>query len=183
VIGQGAKTGSSTPSGAGFPANSSPKSFSIFNSMNTCRALARDILAQNGHRESCRYGSFCLARLISRALGRSHIEKSPIPLKVERISGARHDFYPPHVTVLKRSARRGWMLGGHVVERRPDHQQTIRKLTLVGITSLFSDSFFFPPFSVLFTRDPRNSGFPILPVAYLSYSHTSPRPISKSLAL
>lgn len=34
------------------------------------------------------------ARLISRALGRRRIEKSPIPLKVQRISGARVWFSP-----------------------------------------------------------------------------------------
>lgn len=99
LIGRGVKRSTSPPPGADFPANSSPKSFSIFNSMNTCRARARRPLPKMATRESHRCGgSFCLARLITRALGRRRIEKSPIPLKVQRISGARCDFHPPHVT-------------------------------------------------------------------------------------
>lgn len=103
------------------------------------RASARLPSVQNGHRESHRYGSFCLARLNSHdgEERESRIEKSPIPLKVERISGARCDFHPSHVTAPKRSARREFWMLAPCRRKRPDHQQPIWKLTLVDITSLY----------------------------------------------
>lgn len=68
--------------GAGFPAKSSPKSFSIFNSMNTRRATFP--LLDDPPRIPHRYGSLCLARQTYQPRGGpARIEKWPIPLKVE----------------------------------------------------------------------------------------------------
>lgn len=101
------------------------------------RARTQCPSAQNGHRRSHRYGPFCLVRLISRdgEVGESHWKIADSIKSWADFRGST-DSHPPHVTVLKRSARRGFWMLAPCRRKRPDHQQPIRKLTR-RITSLF----------------------------------------------